>query len=165
MPSVVKYGRVACAAALAFGVTANSNAQTPALEWTASILGDADVLSRSFTVDSLIDHRVTLIDNNFLANFDSLALAVTRTGGETMGKLENGPGEFVFTPSALGSYTAVVVGDPGSAGENGLALSTFGVTVAAVPEPEAWAMMLVGMGLVGWQLRRKVKASAATRFV
>jgi hypothetical protein len=33
---------------------------------------------------------------------------------------------------------------------------TFGVT-AAVPEPEEWAMMLVGAGLVSYQVRRKQK--------
>jgi hypothetical protein len=30
-----------------------------------------------------------------------------------------------------------------------------------VPEPETYAMMLVGVGLVGWQLRRKAKAARA----
>ena len=30
-------------------------------------------------------------------------------------------------------------------------------TIAAVPEPEEWAMMLVGVGLVGYQVRRKQK--------
>ena len=29
------------------------------------------------------------------------------------------------------------------------------ITVAAVPEPEEWAMMLMGFGLVGWQVNRK----------
>jgi hypothetical protein len=31
---------------------------------------------------------------------------------------------------------------------------------AAVPEPEEWAMMLVGSGLISWQLRRRAKAAA-----
>ena len=30
-----------------------------------------------------------------------------------------------------------------------------GVSLAPVPEPEEWAMMLVGAGLVSWQVRRK----------
>ena len=29
---------------------------------------------------------------------------------------------------------------------------------AAVPEPETWVMMLLGSGLVGWQVRRKARA-------
>ena len=32
--------------------------------------------------------------------------------------------------------------------------------VAAVPEPEEWAMMAVSIPLVGWQIRRKQKALA-----
>jgi hypothetical protein len=32
--------------------------------------------------------------------------------------------------------------------------------IAAVPEPEEWAMMLVGFGLVGWQAKRKHKLAA-----
>jgi len=35
--------------------------------------------------------------------------------------------------------------------------------VAAVPEPETYAMMLVGIGLVGWQLQRKSRHSRARR--
>jgi hypothetical protein len=31
----------------------------------------------------------------------------------------------------------------------------------AVPEPEEWAMMLIGAGLVGFQVRRKQAKSAA----
>ena len=162
MPYVVKFGRVASAVALAMGVTANATAATSVLEWTDSILGDPNVLSTSFSVTSLVDHTVSLVDNAFLANFDRLELLVARTGDGTVATL-TGAGNTSFTPTSVGSYTAVVFGDPGDS--NGVSLSTFGVTVAAVPEAETWAMMLVGMGLVGWQLRRKVKSSAATRFV
>ncbi|MCP5222680.1 MAG: PEPxxWA-CTERM sorting domain-containing protein [Zoogloeaceae bacterium] len=34
-------------------------------------------------------------------------------------------------------------------------LSDVGWQVAAVPEPETWAMMLAGLGLLGWRLRRQ----------
>jgi hypothetical protein len=33
-------------------------------------------------------------------------------------------------------------------------------SITAVPEPEEWAMMLVGSGLISWQLRRRAKAAA-----
>jgi hypothetical protein len=38
--------------------------------------------------------------------------------------------------------------------------SETGFTLAPVPEPEEWAMMLVGFGLVGWQAKRKQKLAA-----
>ena len=164
MPNVAKFGRVASGVALALGVTMNASAAN-LLEWSDSILDNPNFLLNNFDITELVSHRVTLSDINFLAPFDMVALAVTRTGsppGSTVQTLL-APGELTFTPTELGNYTAILFGDPGSA--NGVALSTFGVTVAAVPEAETWAMMLIGMGLVGWQLRRKVKASAATRFV
>lgn len=39
-----------------------------------------------------------------------------------------------------------------------------GVTLAPVPESKTYAMLLVGLGLVGWQLRRKTRAGATLRF-
>ena len=159
MSKVAKLGRAAGAVALAFGIAANVHAATPAFEWTATIQDSLKVLTDTFTIDTLIDQKVSLVDNNFTSRFDSLNLLIAKTGGTTMVTL-SGPGEQTFSPTAIGSYTAVLVGDPGTS-----SISTFGLTVAAVPEAETWAMMLVGMGLVGWQLRRKVKASAATRFV
>jgi len=39
------------------------------------------------------------------------------------------------------------------------------ISVSPVPEAEVWAMMLIGAGLVGFQLRRKSKQSATARFV
>jgi hypothetical protein len=33
-------------------------------------------------------------------------------------------------------------------------------SITAVPEPEEWAMMLVGSGLISWQLRRRAKVAA-----
>ena len=161
MPYAAKLSRVAGAVALAFGVTANVNAALLPIQETV-VFDATDFLVTSFNVTSLVDHTVTLVDNSFLTNFDTLALALTMTGGATVQTL-TGPGTFTFTPSATGSFTAIVFGDPGSSG--GVELGTFGLTIAAVPEAETWAMMLVGMGLVGWQLRRKVKASAANRFV
>jgi hypothetical protein len=32
---------------------------------------------------------------------------------------------------------------------------SYGLTVTAVPEAETWAMMLVGVGLVGFRLRNR----------
>lgn len=39
------------------------------------------------------------------------------------------------------------------------------IQVSPVPEPETWAMMLIGAGLVGFQLRRRARQSATQRLV
>jgi hypothetical protein len=38
---------------------------------------------------------------------------------------------------------------------DGFALRTIGLTANPVPEPDTWMMMLLGSGLVSWQVRRK----------
>lgn len=54
---------------------------------------------------------------------------------------------------------------------NGMTNGTLGgvfngsISVSPVPEPETWAMTLIGLGLVGFQLRRRAKQSAAQRLV
>jgi uncharacterized membrane protein YesL len=45
-------------------------------------------------------------------------------------------------------------------------LSLIDASVApSIPEPETYAMMCVGLGLVGWQLRRNSKRLAASRLL
>ena len=51
------------------------------------------------------------------------------------------------------TYTLKVIGNAASANS----FYSGGVSVEAVPEPEEWAMMLVGAGLVSYQVRRKQK--------
>lgn len=39
---------------------------------------------------------------------------------------------------------------------------TFGVPIPAIPEPGTWALMLAGLGLVGWLAQRRGASAAAT---
>jgi hypothetical protein len=56
-----------------------------------------------------------------------------------------------FTPATAGSYS---FGYQNLAGDNvGILLDN--VSITAVPEPETYAMMLAGLGLVGWLAGRK----------
>ena len=57
---------------------------------------------------------------------------------------------------APGSYTLKIGGN--SIGASGGMYTVAAVTVP-VPEPETWAMLLVGLGLVGMRLRQKAAAS------
>ena len=64
---------------------------------------------------------------------------------------------FSQTVSALGSSTVLrfeSVG-PTSASSYGSYLDNVSVSVSAVPEPQTWAMMLLGLGLMGFIARRK----------
>jgi len=55
-----------------------------------------------------------------------------------------------YGPLSAGSYYAKVSGT--TSGPYG---GAYAFSAAAVPEAETWAMMLVGVGLVGFQLRRR----------
>jgi hypothetical protein len=61
-----------------------------------------------------------------------------------------------FSPLAVGTtYTLAVLGS--SLGGTPLPNYAGSFTVTPVPEPEEWAMMLLGAGLVSYQVRRKQK--------
>jgi hypothetical protein len=69
-----------------------------------------------------------------------------------------GGGEYGFTlPGFLtGPLVLTVMGTAGANASYGGTLN-----VSAVPEPETWAMMLGGLGLVGFMARRRKKPEAA----
>ncbi len=59
----------------------------------------------------------------------------------------------------IGFDTEYKTGPDDSAFDNAT-FSGFNTSSAAVPEPGVWAMMIVGMGLVGAQLRRRRTVAA-----
>jgi hypothetical protein len=96
-------------------------------------------------------YSLTMTDMGFPQNWMSLTLQAQNPGGTViLGSLSTF-GTMGFTTPAAGLYQAVMNGVPTAPG------SAFGVTIAPVPEPEIWAMMVVGMGLVGFQVRRKAR--------
>jgi len=52
-----------------------------------------------------------------------------------------------------GPHTLYVSGNVVGTSHNGSYVGNLNVT--AVPEPATWAMMLIGFGAIGWQLRRR----------
>jgi hypothetical protein len=60
------------------------------------------------------------------------------------------------------TYSLEIAGTVSGATANSLGAYGVSLEVAAVPEPEEWAMLLVGSGLVGFQVRRKQKGMGWT---
>jgi hypothetical protein len=58
-------------------------------------------------------------------------------------------------PLDAGTYTLTVQGTRGDSGSFGGNVSFEAGRVGDVPEPATWAMMLLGFGAIGWQLRRR----------
>lgn len=59
----------------------------------------------------------------------------------------------IFDDLAPGWYALYIGGT-----NNATAGGAFDLTVSAVPEPETYAMLLAGLGLVGWHLKNREKA-------
>ena len=91
----------------------------------------------------------------FNSDDDHLASAVTSPSGSGDSLSLN------FGPTGGGSMYLQITGiTNGTTG----GLYHGGISVSAVPEPEVWAMMLVGVGLVGFRLRNRSKRASASRF-
>ena len=112
-----------------------------------------------FNISTVGIYQASLTDYNFPAAFQAMLLGISRTGGPLLGQISNA-GSFNFSAGQTGSYTALFFGAPGTfnIGPFSANASSYGISVAAVPEPEVWAMMLIGAGLIGYQVRRKSKA-------
>ncbi len=74
--------------------------------------------------------------------------------------VQNGDADHLTLPAssyfAVDSYTLRITGN--ATGSSGGLYSVAAVTVP-VPEPETWAMLLVGLGLVGYRLRQKHRSA------
>jgi hypothetical protein len=103
----------------------------------------------------------------------------TSTNGTSFSALVGGPTQFAFAPLNFnGEAAQIFTFAPVTAsyvrfnitstwGDSRVSLNEVGfgstTAVAAVPEPEEWALMLAGLPLVGWKLRnRKAAAAHAT---
>lgn len=102
--------------------------------------------------DTVVAMQATTTQNNFVAPLPGFSMNAAGIATDTSGKLE-----YLLTSGMQPLFHA---------GTNELTLfgtdtllyggiSAISGTITAVPEPEAYGMMLAGLGLIGWMARRK----------
>jgi len=136
------------AAALAFVGVVGAAQAVPVLD-TSGVIAGSGTDSSIFAIGSAGAYTAMLTDHDFPAPFSFLGMAMFQ-GSVFLGGITS-EGGFTFTAPTAGSYKATVFGSTSTPSFFG----SYGLTVTAVPEAETWAMMLVGVGLVGFQLRRR----------
>ena len=88
----------------------------------------------------------------------TLGLASTAFAQSTNPNSRGGPDRDPFGAGSVNSGPRNIgTNDFGQSGLARKAPPTNVVTVTPVPEPSQWAMMLAGLGLVGWIVRRNAK--------
>ena len=97
---------------------------------------------------------------NSVTNGEQWAIYGTNTAGAALGTwLMNGSDEGSSTADPLPDFGTYKFYNFYSTGTNGTSFGNVligGLTLnSAVPEPATWAMMLIGFGAIGWQLRRR----------
>jgi len=137
------------------GPSSNDGGVTTTIGYTEANLSKPtfhEWLEFTNTLDGL--YSVTLSTSSLPVNFTS----AVRTNGITNYALSlvgnQGPNEFwgldtTFIPA--GQYTLNIYGNNSNTGSLGGSITI----TEAVPEPATWAMMLIGFGAIGWQLRRR----------
>ena len=126
------------------------------------MLQGGQVLSQTFVATATSGLALNWIDANRTNNGGPHSYTVT-INGVSVGTYTSGFGGFVAETSAKFGVTA---GQSYTVAFNGIAngdTTSFidGVTLATVPEPASWALMLAGFGLVGVAVRRRGTAVAA----
>lgn len=140
------------------GLCTAAHASVPIFETTNSTTTQAGFIQDAFAfkVNAPGVYYGTLTDNAAPTTFESLTLNILKgftTTGPILGGT-SGPGSFSFLANAPGVYTALLFGVPGGSAGAG------SFTISVVPEVETWVMLIIGAGLVAYQLRRKNKLDA-----
>lgn len=113
--------------------------------------------SRFGNANATISSVFQISENNNI-DFSSVTFNGTSFDIATQGDVE-----FRFLQGLAVSPGLQTLGINGTSGGNGSYAGTFSVaTLASVPEPASWALLLVGFGVVGSTLRRRRLATSVT---
>lgn len=145
------------------GCSSASAATGVGTEFTGNF-GGTPILGFDFSDNLLTVSNVTPCDYGVVADiamkFTNIAKAFTSVSlVSNNGFLNLSQNNFTVTDGALGFSSSFF-----SAGKNAtltLRVGSAGAGAGAVPEPAAWAMMILGIGLIGTALRRQ-RGGAAT---
>lgn len=107
------------------------------------------------TLGSIDSAVLTFGSFNFPVTFSSVTFSGSSLSGESYSSAVGGS-TFSFSNLLAGVYTLKAsgeVGPLGTGGGGGLIAADY--NIAAVPEPETYAMLLAGLGMMGFVARRR----------
>lgn len=93
---------------------------------------------------------------------NNVSFSAVTLNGVAYNILSQGQVEFrtlIADPIANGVQTLIVTGNSGGNASYSGTLSFAAAATGAVPEPAAWAMMILGMGAIGFAMRRQKVAT------
>jgi hypothetical protein len=155
MRSLIRKSIITAACLVGLVSAGAAQATVPVFETTTTTNSQSSFVwnAYGFSISNPGWYEATLTDNANPKAFESLALNILQglntTGLSLGGTL--GPGTFSFLAKTSGAYTAMLFGVPGG----GSGAGSFSISV--VPEIETWVMLIIGAGLIAYQLRRKNK--------
>ncbi len=98
---------------------------------------------------SSVSMRETGWGEDIITGAHDVSLTNTYENGVT-GSVSANTASLVFDDLAVGWYAVYVGGT-----DDSLANGEFDLVISAVPETETWAMLIAGLGLIGWRLRKQ----------
>lgn len=124
-----------------------------------------------FTLTPATTNRLALTVSGLAAQFSALNFEILSGGPAVTGTVSNGNlvGAFndarnsTYILNAGTTYTLKITGTTKASPPGGFGLvsiTSVNGTVSPVPEPESYAMLLAGLGLVGTIARRRMKTKA-----
>jgi hypothetical protein len=127
---------------------------TTTIGYSESGLGNPFTESLTFTNTLAGLYTISLDTSDIAVNFTSAWLSDGVNNFALAPSFDDGTFELWTRSSTLiglGQYTLTIMGNTSDSG----ALAGTVTIRDALPEPATWAMMLLGFGAIGWQIRRR----------